>query len=58
MCIVSKHLEKVLSVLKKCAFWLSVVNYVSRVLKNDMKGLLLVQTNFIVLKAKSSIGFK
>ncbi len=41
MCIVSKHLEKVLSVLKNVHF--DVVNYVSRVLKNDVKVLLLVQ---------------
>ncbi len=42
MCIVSKHLEKVLC-FEKCAFWSLVVNYVSRVLKNDMKVLLLGQ---------------
>ncbi len=42
MGIVSKYLEKVLC-FEKLEFWSVVVNYVSRVLKNDMKVLLLVQ---------------
>ncbi len=42
MCNESKHLEKVLSVLKNVHFYLQLW-IMSRVLKNDMKVLLLVQ---------------
>ncbi len=37
MCIVSKHLEKVMC-LEKCAFCSSVVSYVSRVFKKLHEG--------------------